>query len=285
MTFSILFVANNRIQIDILHTSENITLDKWVRLFQCPNQLFDLHTFGFCFFVITGGAGVSKFTSTLNEMQIVIISPRLDAVLADQIHRTDQFHPAEIGAVQLWHHGLYLCAVQHTHQDGLDDIVIVMAESNLVTAQFLCVMIEMPSSHSRTQIARGLIYMEDCLKNIRFVNCNRNIQFSCVLFDHLAVFRAVSRIHHQEFHIKRKLVVQFQLLKQFCHQHRIFSTGDTDCDTVPFFNQFILIDGFCKFAPDGFAELFPDAFFYIGTDVFFLIFPHQIHQPGDITAF
>ena len=132
MTFSILFVANNRIQIDILHTSENITLDKWVRLFQCPNQLFDLHTFGFCFFVITGGAGVSKFTSTLNEMQIVIISPRLDAVLADQMHRTDQFHPAEIGAVQLWHHGLYLCAVQHTHQDGLDDIVIVMAESNLI---------------------------------------------------------------------------------------------------------------------------------------------------------
>ena len=39
MTFSILFVANNRIQIDILHTSENITLDKWVRLFQCPDQL------------------------------------------------------------------------------------------------------------------------------------------------------------------------------------------------------------------------------------------------------
>ena len=79
--------------------------------------------------------------------------------------------------------------------------------------------------------------------------------------------------------------MQFQFLKQFCHQHGIFSTGDTDCNAVSFFNQFILIDGFCKFAPDGFAKLFPDAFFHIGTDVFFLIFPHQIHQPGDITAF
>ena len=209
MAFSILLIANHRIQIDIFHTLEDIALDEWIRLFQCLDQLFDLHTFGFCLFIITGSTGVSKFTCALNEMQIVIISPRLDAVLSDQIHRTDQFHPPEIGAVQLWHHGLYLCAIQHPHQDGLDHIVIVMTESNLVTAQFLCVMIEMPSSHSRAQIARGLIHMENCLKNIRFVNCNRNIQFSCILLDHLAVFRAVSRIHHQKFHIKREFVMQF----------------------------------------------------------------------------
>ena len=141
-------------------------------------------------------------------MQVVIISPRLDAVLADQIHRTDQFHPAEIGAVQLWHHGLYLCPVQHTHQDRLDDIVIMMTESNLVTAKFLCVMIEMPSSHSRAQIARGLIHMENCLENIGFVNRDRHIQFSCIFLNDFAVFRAVSRIHHQKFHIKRKFIMQ-----------------------------------------------------------------------------
>ena len=45
MTFSILFVANNRIQINILHTSENITLDKRFRLYQCPYHIFDIHTY------------------------------------------------------------------------------------------------------------------------------------------------------------------------------------------------------------------------------------------------
>ena len=68
MTFSILFVANNRIQIDIFHALENITLDKRIGLFQCLDQLFDFHTFGLGLFVVTGGAGICKFACTLDKI-------------------------------------------------------------------------------------------------------------------------------------------------------------------------------------------------------------------------
>ena len=132
-------------------------------------------------------------------------------------------------------------------------------------------------------IVLSAVGIKSNIENIGLENHDRNMEAFCVILDHLAVLRAVSRIHHQEFYIKRKLVVQFQLLKQFCHQHRIFSTGDTDCNAVSFFNQFILIDGFCKFAPDAFTELFTDGKFHILADVYLFLLLHRIQKPCNIS--
>ena len=48
--------------------------------------------------------------------------------------------------------GLHLCPVKHSHKDSLDHIIIMMSQSNLVAAQFLCLVVEMPSAHTRAQI-------------------------------------------------------------------------------------------------------------------------------------
>lgn len=99
-------------------------------------------------------------------MQTIVISPRLDIVLTHQIQRADQLHALKVDAVKLWHHRLYLRTVEHSHQDRLDDIVIVMAERNFVAAKLLCKMVQMAAAHSRTEIARRIFHMVNGVKNI-----------------------------------------------------------------------------------------------------------------------
>ena len=150
---TVLLIRDDRIQIDIFHTSENIFLYDTDLSFLIPaiSFLTSIRLESELPSAVAGGAGVGKPTGTLDKMQSVIIPPVLDVVLADQIHRADQFHALEIGAVQLWHHGLHLCAIEHSHKDRLDHIVIVMSQRDLVAAQFLCLAVQIaPCASSRT---------------------------------------------------------------------------------------------------------------------------------------
>lgn len=140
-------------------------------------------------------------------MQTIVISPRLDIVLTHQIQRADQLHALKVDAVKLWHHRLYLRTVEHSHQDRLDDIVIVMAERNFVAAKLLCKMVQMAAAHSRTEIARRIFHMVNGVKNIGLKNSNRNMKTLCVVLDDFAVLRAVSRVHDNKFHFKIKFVI------------------------------------------------------------------------------
>lgn len=99
-------------------------------------------------------------------MQTVIISPRLDIILAHQIQRADQLHALEVDAVKLRHHRLHLRTVEHSHEDRLDDIIVMMAECNLVAAELLCKMIQMAAAHSRAEITRGIFHMVDRIENV-----------------------------------------------------------------------------------------------------------------------
>ena len=141
-------------------------------------------------------------------MQTIVISPRLDIVLTHQIQRADQLHALKVDAVKLWHHRLYLRTVKHSHQDRLDDIVIVMAERNFVAAKLLCKMVQMAAAHSRTEMARRIFHMVNGVKNIGLKNSNRNMKTLCVVLDDFAVLRAVSRVHDNKFHFKIKFVVE-----------------------------------------------------------------------------
>ena len=141
-------------------------------------------------------------------MQTVIISPRLDIILAHQIQRADQLHALEVDAVKLRHHRLHLRTVEHSHEDRLDDIIVMMAECNLVAAELLCKMVQMTAAHSRAEVTRRIFDMVNRIENIGLENRDRNMEALCVILDHLAVLRAVSRVHDNEFYFEIKFIVK-----------------------------------------------------------------------------
>ena len=175
MPYPAFFVCYHGIQIDILHALENVALHEWILLFQGADQLFDLHTLGLVFFVVAGGAGVGELAGTLDKVQVVGITPCLDVILAHQIQRADELHALEVGAVKLRHHGLDLGTVEHTHKNGLDDIVIVVSQRDLVAAQLLRERVEMTASHAGAEITRGFLDGIDRIENVGLKDLNLNL--------------------------------------------------------------------------------------------------------------
>lgn len=175
MFHAVFFIGNDCMKIHVFHTSENITFNMGIYLLKLRNEIFDLHSLGNTGAVCTAGStGISELAGTLDKMQVVVISPRLDIILAYQIQRTDQLHTLEIGAVELRHHGLDLGAVEHAHEDGLDHIIIMMAQGDFVTAQLLREGVKMSAAHAGTEIARGFLDSVYRIENVGLENLNRN---------------------------------------------------------------------------------------------------------------
>ena len=84
--------------------------------------------------VVTDGATFGKAAGALDKLQPVVIFPVDNVLLVDAIHGADEFHAAEIQAVEFGHHALQLRAVEHRHDGGLDDVGKVVAQRNLVAA-------------------------------------------------------------------------------------------------------------------------------------------------------
>ena len=117
------------------------------------DQFLDLRTLGALLSTAAGCTVLCKAACTLDEMKVIVIRPVNDICLTDQIQRADQLHSLKVGTVKLRHHGLDLRTVEHSHQDRLDDIIIVVTKRDLVTAQFFGFAVEIASSHSRAEIA------------------------------------------------------------------------------------------------------------------------------------
>ena len=84
--------------------------------------------------VVADGAAFGKAAGALDKLQPVVIFPVDNVLLVDAIHGADEFHAAEIQAVELGHHALQLRAVEHRHDGGLDDVGKVVTQRNLVAA-------------------------------------------------------------------------------------------------------------------------------------------------------
>ena len=95
----IVLVSDDRVQINVLYTAENVHLDLWVHLFHIRNEPLYLLTLRACVGGSAGGAGVREPTGTLNKMQVIVIPPVLDIVLTDKIQRANKLHTLKIGAV------------------------------------------------------------------------------------------------------------------------------------------------------------------------------------------
>ena len=185
-----------------------------VCLFQLPDQLLDLLALGLCLLVRTAGrAGVGEAAGALNKVQVVGIAPRLDVVLADQIHRANQLHAGKVRAVELRHHRLHLRAPEHAHENRLNDIVIVMPQRDLVAAELLGKAVEIASSHARAEVAGRLFHIVNGAENVRLENLRFNAESAQIAFYDLPVCRAVAGVHDEEFYLERIFVVQLQLLK------------------------------------------------------------------------
>lgn len=153
VSHAILLVSDDGIQVDILHASENIIFNDRILLGKFMDQFLDLRTLGALLSTAAGCTVLCKAACTLDEMKVIVIRPVNDICLTDQIQRADQLHSLKVGTVKLRHHGLDLRTVEHSHQDRLDDIIIVVTKRDLVTAQFFGFAVEIASSHSRAEIA------------------------------------------------------------------------------------------------------------------------------------
>ena len=136
MANAVLLILDHRIETDIFHAFEDIGFHKGIGLFQLGDKLLRLQALGGSGPVLmTGAAGLGKMTGTLQEMQFVVIPPGTDIALPDQIQGPDQLHAFKIRTVKFGHHGLDLTAVDHPHENGLDHIIIMVPQSDLVAAQ------------------------------------------------------------------------------------------------------------------------------------------------------
>ena len=186
--------------------------------------------------------------------------------------------------MELRHHRLYLSAVQHTHKYRFNHIVIVMPERYLVTAEALCIVIQMTSPHPRTKITGRFFNVINRIENVRLEYLYRYFQLACVLLDNIPVCRAVAWVHYDKFHLERKITVAVKLLKQLSHQHRILTARNTYGDTVVFLYKLILLYSLCECRPYLFAELLLQALLDTLRNLVSLLLLHYSKKPGGISA-
>lgn len=224
MLHAIPLVCDDGGEIHVLDAFENVLLDIRIDLLQGADQLLDLHALGVRVALgVNGGAGVGKMAGTLDEVQAIGITPQLDIVLADQVERADQLHAPEVRRMQLRHHGLDLATIEHAHEDGLDHIIIVVSESNLVAAELPGLRIQVATAHTCTQIAWILRYGIYNVKDIRIKHRKRHIEKACIFLDDSEIRVVISRIHAHEGQIEIELVMTLYLLEELGHEKRILA--------------------------------------------------------------
>ena len=264
MLFAVDLITQDLVQHNIFRAAKEIFLNLGIGLFELRDQVLSLQSLG----TDAAGQGAQgilfcKFARTLQKAQTVVIAPCFDVFLADQIHRADQFHTFEVGAPEFGHHSLILTGVEHSHQNCLDGIVIVVSQRYFVASKTFSSAVQISPSHSRTEIARGFFNMKDGVEDRRVEDRDRNPEDAAVFFDQRPVFRKIPGIHTQKRQFEGKLVMPLDLLKELGHQHGILAAGDTDGDVVSLLDQSILNDSLFKAALQIVLKLFPNTFFNV----------------------
>ena len=127
-------VAGESLDADGVQAVENALFDVRVFAFEALDERLDFLAFAAATAVVADGAAFGKAAGALDKLQPVVIFPVDNVLLVDAIHGADEFHAAEIQAVEFGHHALQLRAVEHRHDGGLDDVGEVVTQRNLVAA-------------------------------------------------------------------------------------------------------------------------------------------------------
>ena len=126
---------------------------------------------------------------------MVFVPPAEDILLPDQVEGADELHALEVCGAELRHHGLKLAAVEHAHQYGLDHIVIMVAERNLVAAQFPGPPVKPAAPHSGADIAGGFFDVKNRVEDLRLEEAKRDAEEGGVFLDDAAVRLIVAGVH------------------------------------------------------------------------------------------
>ena len=249
-------VAEDLVQAHVFHRAEDVPLDIRIRFLQLLDQLLRLEALRAGLTVgVAGRAGLGEVAGALDEVQAVVVAPVLDFRLTDEVERTDELHTREVCGVELRHHRLVLPGVEHAHQDGLDDVVEVVAERDLVAAEALRFLIEVAAAHAGADVARGLRDVVDGVEDVRFEDCERDAEEIRVPLDDLAVRLVVARVHAEEHELERDLIMALQLLEELRHEHRVLAAGDAHRDAVTRLDELIIADGLHEHAEEVPLEL------------------------------
>lgn len=264
MFFSVDLITQDFVEHYIFSTPEEVFLNLRIGLFELCDQILGLEPFG----ADISGLGAQivllrEFTGTLQEAEAVVIAPCLDIFFADQIHGAYQFHAFEVGAPEFGHHSLILAGVEHSHEYGLNGIVIVVPQRYFVAAKIFGPAVQISPSHSRAEIAGGFFYMKDGIEDRRVEDRYRNSKESAVLFDQRPVLRKVSGIHTEEGQFEGELIMTLDLLKELGHEHGVLASGDTDRNVISLLYETVLNDRLFKPALKIVFKLFFNTFFNV----------------------
>ena len=86
-----------------------------------------------------------------------------------------------------WAAWLQLRTVEHAHDGGLDHIVEVMPQRDLVAAQLLGFAVQVAAAHPGAEVARVLVSVVGHGKDVAFKNGHRDVQQLGVGLDLLAI--------------------------------------------------------------------------------------------------
>lgn len=167
-------ISGKSIQRDCVNAVEDGFFNIGIVPFQAAEQVLDFLPLGAAAPIVTNGAVFCKATGTLDKFQLIVPPPCDDVILMDTVHGPDQFHSLKMVAVQFGQHSLKLRAVKHPHYCCLDHIVEVMAKSNFIAAQFLCLAVKIPPAHPGAEVAGGLFAAVSHFENVRFKNRDGN---------------------------------------------------------------------------------------------------------------
>ena len=126
MEFTVFLISDDFIEDDVFDRFEDVLFDLGIHLLEFLDELLCLVSSRAASAVIADGAVLRETAGALDEAELVHVSPGDDILLPDIVERTDDLHAFIVVGMELRKHGLERSGIEHVHQNGLDDVVIVM---------------------------------------------------------------------------------------------------------------------------------------------------------------
>jgi len=218
----------------VAHGAKDVIADIPVVFFQRLQQVLDIAPAG----------RLARGAEALTDRKSPLCGVFLDQVLPDIGQRPDNVHfAAKNGLVR--HHRADLPAVEHIDEQGLDDIVPVMGESDLVKAVFACDLEYPLAPEARTEEA-GVLAVVVAVRQGPDVGLLHLIPVAFLheifLQDPVGFIIAVeARIDIDDHHRKRR-DIDHGRIEQVQKRKAVLAAGDADKNAVPFFDHPVIHD-------------------------------------------
>ena len=129
----------------------------------------------------------------------------------------------------------------------------MVAQGNLVAAQFLGLAVEVPPAHLGTEVAGGLVGGIGHGENIGLKDGDGDIQEAGVALNLLPIDLVIARVHHQIDQLKGYVTVLVKLLHELRQEYGVLAPRDAHGNPVPRLNELVALhrvgEGLPQFLP------------------------------------